>query len=221
MGVLTADSVRSGQVVRFSYNGGEKSGFRLVEVTENDGSYIKGYDKEKNEFRQYRRDRITSAIELVADTHEELVPLKSFLVDTTVPIERAASIYRLLDPERSPSLRFSTTANVLVVRRKDLPRIDVTITKDKVSVDFISLNGLKTGVWMTHTNPAVQAETVYTCTPSVADFNRLVTSLNDQNHGRGQSRVFQVDANGATNITPAKADSWEARLLGHATLSGR
>jgi hypothetical protein len=202
MGVINVDAVRSGQVIRFNYHGAERSGYRLVEVGQNDGTYIKGVDKEKNEPRQYRYDRINSAIELVANTHEEVISPALFLTDSSIPVDRAAAIFKLIDPDRADTVRVAY--GLIIARRKDLPRFSVTLSADTVVVEFTNQNGEVVGIKMNHQNPNT-THAVYTCSPSKTDYETFVSNLNQQTFHRNGGvasggRVIEIDSKGAAEV---------------------
>jgi hypothetical protein len=218
MGVIDVSQVRNGQVVRFDYHGGERDGYRLVEVQKNEKGSIGGIDRIKGEYRQYRHDRIDSAISLVANVNEEIVNPSVFLVDTSVPIDKAADVYRMLNPERADSVRVDQDANVLVVRRKDLPRIDVDLTSATLTIEFTSVNGERVGIRMNHQNSGVVPAT-YTSSPSAPDFAYFVQTLYDQHKGNISNSgkpptMFTVDSKG--EVTTPAPTRWEDMLKNRA-----
>lgn len=56
---------KTGDIIRFNYNGGTKHDYRLVKVKSIDGTYITGDDLEKQEFRKYLRSSILGKIEVM------------------------------------------------------------------------------------------------------------------------------------------------------------
>jgi hypothetical protein len=228
MGVISVDKVRVGQVVRFDYRGGERPGYRLVEVSKNENGYLKGNDQEKaatDAYRQYRYDRINSVIELVADVHEQVISPASFLVNVNVPVEQAASVYKMLNPDRAATVRVSN--GLIIARRTDLPRIDVAMSATGVVIEFTSTTGERVGIKMKHQDSSVK-DAVISCTPSPADYDTFVRLLFDQ---RGVSpaltslpsspnpvsdtrRVFEIDSKGTAEVK--SGTRWEDLLKNRA-----
>ncbi len=206
MSRITLDDVRPDQTILFDYNGGSGAGPRLVRVTEIDKSYVKGTDANKDGFRTYRRDMISFGVDLIADTHEELVFPSAFLVDATIPIEKAYAIFSMLNPEKARSSRVETKAKVIVNRRTDLPRIDVVFGNQFVRLDFFNAKGIKTGVNLKHPESAAQEKT-YSCVMGDTEYNSLVANLSSPT-----PRTFSVAPNGQTTMQ-GRAPSWESKLL--------
>lgn len=65
---LYPESLKVGDIVKFSYNGGTENGFRTVTVAKNDQYSVEGKTKERNgEYRRYLLENVTSSFTVIGD----------------------------------------------------------------------------------------------------------------------------------------------------------
>jgi hypothetical protein len=218
--LIDFEKVRPGQVVRFEYAGGQGNGPRLVEVKDGDSTYLRGTDRQKNEYRQYRRDRIVGSVELVAQPHEEVIQPSTFLLDPNVPIERACEAYKSLNPDRASGVSVNTNAKVLVVKRTDIPRVDITVQNKTIRLDFLNSEGERVGVQINHEH-VVNHEMVFSCPMNQADFYTFASNFErmarkNPSVGPSFSGTTVAAPNVLTgNYASVRPATWEDKLVGN------
>jgi hypothetical protein len=152
-------SIRPGQVVSFIYNRGTNPGSRrLIAVTENSPSFIKGTDLNASDSNRYRNFSVSEislpSLNVVADLHEEVVRMSDILTKPTkLAAANALHIYNILHPNRK-GVRYNVENDAIVVLRDDLPRVEFTVTEKQTQIDFVNENGSKLGLKFDHTADA-------------------------------------------------------------------
>lgn len=144
--------LRVGQVVRFHYKSDTGSRWRLVKVTELDGTHLKGYDLElpaDGNFRNFSLSKIWAGKRLVANVDEDVVfptevVRKEFLPH--IPASAIVDAYNAANRGKLVNVRWDSEACVLVVRRRVEPAVLINCAGSEVTIMFRNELGKEVGL---------------------------------------------------------------------------